>query len=116
MTWRRPRSSRACLTVAYLAVALVLMTASHADGWLDLFVGNCWNGTERNSLYRNNVNANTWLVVKCVGDPPNTSAAGGHALTWAVSKCGAHGIAPGLYFCRLEAAGLSRTRRLVVLR
>ena len=226
------------------------------DGDLDLFVCNCWNGTERNSLYRNNGNANNWLVVKCVGDSPNTSAvgarvyvkatiwgspvwqmreisgqssyhaqmslsahfglgdaaavdslkvmwpdgsveaatavsvnqrltitqgcaglemrgdamdvlrdctlfglspnpvssetrieyalthdsavslrvfdvsgrlvetlleaeerkAGAHALTWAVSKCGAHGIAPGLYFCRLEAAGLSRTRRLVVLR
>jgi uncharacterized protein YbaA (DUF1428 family) len=54
------------------------------DGALDLYVCNCWNGTEKNSLYRNNGNANNWLVVKCVGEPLNTAAVGARVYVKAV--------------------------------
>lgn len=44
------------------------------DGALDLFVANRLN--QRDFLYMNNGNSNSWLTIKCVGTASNTSAIG----------------------------------------
>ncbi|ASS50285.1 MAG: hypothetical protein CHH17_16445 [Candidatus Fluviicola riflensis] len=46
------------------------------DGFLDLAVANCFDGTQPNSLYHNNVNTNHWIEIQCVGTVSNRSAIG----------------------------------------
>jgi enediyne biosynthesis protein E4 len=47
------------------------------DGFLDVFVPNgTVYGQQRNGLYHNNTNTNSWLKLKCVGTTSNRSAIG----------------------------------------
>ncbi|MES2556419.1 MAG: CRTAC1 family protein [Bacteroidota bacterium] len=46
------------------------------DGFLDLAVANCFDGTQPNSLYHNNGNTNHWLEIQCNGTISNRSAIG----------------------------------------
>lgn len=46
------------------------------DGDLDLFVANCYAGTENNSLYRNEGNGNHWLSIGCRNGAANSPAIG----------------------------------------
>jgi hypothetical protein len=46
------------------------------DGFLDLFVANGNPTSQRNFLYRNNGNANHWLMVKLLGSASNRTAIG----------------------------------------
>lgn len=46
------------------------------DGFLDLAIANNLNGNQKNSLYKNNTNLNSWIEIKCQGSFSNYSAIG----------------------------------------
>lgn len=46
------------------------------DGWLDVILANTLNENQSNSLFKNTGSGNSWIKIRCVGNPSNASAVG----------------------------------------